>query len=439
MFYDDVIKSYGDINYKINKLYCEKYNLDLIVSHTKIYSDRCAAWERLPLILKHIKDYDYIVWIDADAFFYINSNNIIDIITNNINNINNINNNNKDVNFIFSKDIDYDNINTGIFIVKNSQYSIDFITKWAYDEDLYKNNPFPKWWDQGVLIDMYNKNILDIQNNQITYDYGILQHFREEELVRLAIQPLICHCAGKNKYERLNISTNYYNKITTEYVLDFEAEKQEYESKNSAKQNYLNDLKQIIINSNTPLEGNCFYHHETLHLYPDLYTKQINLFWCGKQAITHICEIGFNAGHSSLLMLLGRNNTPLNFTIFDIGEHSYTKPSIEYMQSHFTHINFEYIEGDSTVTMPNWITDNQQCIGIYDVVHVDGGHSEHCIANDMKNTNMLIKINGLVIIDDTNAPEINKYVDFYISTGMYIEVNVLKSFGYQHRIIKKIK
>ena len=43
------------------------------------------------------------------------------------------------------------------------------------------------------------------------------------------------------------------------------------------------------------------------------------------------------------------------------------------------------------------------------------------------------------IIDDTNAPEINKYVDFYISTGMYIEVNVLKSFGYQHRIIKKIK
>ena len=29
MFYDDAIKDYGDINYKINKLYCEKYQLDL--------------------------------------------------------------------------------------------------------------------------------------------------------------------------------------------------------------------------------------------------------------------------------------------------------------------------------------------------------------------------------------------------------------------------
>ena len=57
----------------------------------------------------------------------------------------------------------------------------------------------------------------------------------------------------------------------------------------------------------------------------------------------------------------------------------------------------------------------------------------------MKNTMMLVKKNGLVIIDDTNAPEINKYVDFYISTGIFVEINVLNSYGYQHRIIKKIK
>jgi hypothetical protein len=433
MFYDDAIKDYGDINYNINKLYCEKYHLDLIVSHTKLYKDRHSAWERLPLILKHIKNYDYIVWIDADAFFYLHSPNIINF-------LNNVNN--KDFNFIFSKDIEYDNINTGIFIVKNTQYSIDFITKWAYDEDLYKNNPYPGWWDQGVLIDMYNKNILDIQNNQITYDYGILQHFREEELVRfatLARQPYVFHCAGKNRYDRFNISTHYYNNINKNYIMNFEIEKQDYESKNSEKQIYLDDLKNIILNGNTPLEGNCFYHHETLHLYSDLYTKQLNLFWCGKQAISRICEIGFNAGHSSLLMLLGRDKTQLEFTIFDIGQHPYTKPSIEYMKSKFTHVNFEYIEGDSTITMPKWIYENKKNIETYDIVHVDGGHSEHCISHDMKNTMMLVKKNGLVIIDDTNAPEINKYVDFYISTGIFVEINVLNSYGYQHRIIKKIK
>lgn len=35
MFYNDAIKKYGDITYKINKLYCDKHNIDLIVSNEK--------------------------------------------------------------------------------------------------------------------------------------------------------------------------------------------------------------------------------------------------------------------------------------------------------------------------------------------------------------------------------------------------------------------
>jgi len=35
MFYDDNIKSYCDINYNINKLYCEKHNLKIILSNEK--------------------------------------------------------------------------------------------------------------------------------------------------------------------------------------------------------------------------------------------------------------------------------------------------------------------------------------------------------------------------------------------------------------------
>jgi len=57
----------------------------------------------------------------------------------------------------------------------------------------------------------------------------------------------------------------------------------------------------------------------------------------------------------------------------------------------------------------------------------------------MKNADMLVKIDGIVIIDDTNMPEINKYVDLYISNGNYIELNLSKTHGYEHRIIKKIK
>lgn len=219
-------------------------------------------------------------------------------------------------------------------------------------------------------------------------------------------------------------------------IMDFL--KSEYESKNSEKQIYLDGLKKIIVNSNTSLEGNCFYHHQSLNIYPELYSKQLNIFWCGKQAITNICEIGFNAGHSSMLLLLGRDATPLNFTIFDIGEHPYTKPSFDYIKSKFAHVNFEYIEGDSTVTMPKWINNNKELVGKYDVVHVDGGHSDHCIRHDMRNANLLVKQNGIVIIDDTNDSNINKYVDMYIAKKNYRELNLLPSHGYQHRIIKKM-
>ena len=213
--------------------------------------------------------------------------------------------------------------------------------------------------------------------------------------------------------------------------------KNDYENHSVEKQKILDDLKILIIDSKGSLEGNYFYVHASLNLNPDLYAKQLNLFWCGKQAITKICEIGFNAGHSTMLLLLGRDKKPLDFTIFDIGKHPYTKPCLNYIQSQFSQINFEYIEGDSTVSMPKWIKANVKQMGLYDVVHVDGGHSEHCISNDMKNADILVKKGGIVIIDDTNLPHINKYVDEYVSSGAYRKMDVLRTIRNPHRIIQK--
>lgn len=218
--------------------------------------------------------------------------------------------------------------------------------------------------------------------------------------------------------------------------------KSEYESKNEQKLCYLNDLEEIVRNSKSKrcvLEGNCFYHHSSFREFPELYSKQVNLFWCGKQAVKNMCEIGFNAGHSSMLLLLGRSETPLNFTIFDIGHHTYTKPACEYMKSKFPFVNFEYIEGDSTITMPEWIDNHQELKHTYDVIHVDGGHNKHCITNDMKNSDFLLKKDGIMIVDDTDNDYIDDNVNLYISNGNYEEVELLPTQGYPHRVIKKIK
>ncbi len=213
---------------------------------------------------------------------------------------------------------------------------------------------------------------------------------------------------------------------------------QEYESLKPEMVIYLEDLKSIILEhiQGQVFEGNCFYYHASLNVFPELYTKQLNLYWCGKQA-TKICEIGFNAGHSTMLLLLGNKNH-VQYTVFDIGHHKYTRPCFNYIQQAFANADFEYVEGDSTVTMPEWIDARPEAKSTYDIVHVDGGHSEYCASNDMKNADALLKPGGIMIIDDTDAPQINKLVDLYIASKKYVELCVLKTFGYPHRIINKI-
>jgi hypothetical protein len=203
MFYTDNIKSYADINKKINKLYCDKYKIELLYSNKINYKDRKSNWERFPFILENIQNYDYLIWIDSDAFFYIDSPNIIDIINENLN---------KDL--IFSQDIGNKNINTGFFIIKNSSFSIDFLTKWAYDQEIYELCMNKKRWnDQEVLIYLYENNIMDIKNKSIVYNYGILQHFYENELTNFDKKPFIYHLAGRKIDERNNASTKYYENV----------------------------------------------------------------------------------------------------------------------------------------------------------------------------------------------------------------------------------
>lgn len=207
---------------------------------------------------------------------------------------------------------------------------------------------------------------------------------------------------------------------------------------------HLARLHEIVVASGESLEGNCFYVHQTLNRFPELFPKQLNLYSCGKTA-TRICEIGFNAGHSALLMLLGcgvgltggvRPRPPLEFLIFDIGEHKYTRPALDYLATAFPHVRFTYAEGDSTKTMPEWIVGNPG--NTYDVIHVDGGHTEHCIKNDMMNADKMLNPGGILIVDDTQDPTINLYADAYIASGVYKELDALATVGYKHRVLQKL-
>lgn len=196
-------------------------------------------------------------------------------------------------------------------------------------------------------------------------------------------------------------------------------------------ENIIEDLEKIIINSDCKLEGNCFYSHNTLKKNKKYENKQKNLIWCGSKIKDKVCEIGFNAGHSALLMLFN-NNKDIDFTIFDIGRHKYTRPTLEYLKNYFKDTNFEYIEGNSIKTIPEWIKNNK--VGCFDVVHIDGGHSKKCIENDLMNADILVKEGGIIIIDDTGISVINNCVEEYLLKNYEEVFDITKT---SHRVIRK--
>lgn len=374
----------------------------------------------------HNCQYQIVIFLDSDAWIQ-NPNYIRDII--------NRLNTDETKHGCFSRDpytSSYTFINSGSFILKVNDF-----TKNMYNEllkNIQNNRTFHNQWpyDQYYISEyvVLNRHKFDIYKTDIlNTPYGIaLRHnwYKNKDMYR-----------DMNELLERDIMLTYENFDYQKFIDDTPII-EEYDNFKDKREFIINGLKNIIIHCKSILEGNCFYHHQTLNIYPELFYKQMNLFWLGKKADKRICEIGFNAGHSTMLLLLGRDITPIDFTIFDIGHHDYTKPCLSYIKTQFAHVNFEYVEGDSTVVIPQWIDKNRNILGKYDLIHVDGGQSEHCISNDMKNADILVKKDGYIIIDDTDMQHINQYVDIYLSTGQYSEIKYCETKGCTHRIIQKM-
>ena len=223
MWYNDKIKKFADLNYRINKLYCDKYNIDIYKSDEVTYKNRKPTWEKIPLILKYLTQYDYVMWVDADAFFLKDARDIRQLIRKT-----------PDKHFIFSEDISTNispnispNINAGVYIVKNTEYSIQCLNYWGYDNDLYKEVSrrnkagITVWNDQAGLIIMYDEqNKFNIRQHSVVYDYGVIQNF-DVNCIKESYEkekPYILHMAGalgtytgeKNE-KRYTISKKYYD------------------------------------------------------------------------------------------------------------------------------------------------------------------------------------------------------------------------------------
>jgi hypothetical protein len=123
------------------------------------------------------------------------------------------------------------------------------------------------------------------------------------------------------------------------------------------------------------------------------------------------------------------------FRVFDLNNHMYSKKAFEYLGSQYPQVR-EMIVGDSTLTLPQYIKDRPDQIGTYDIIHVDGGHSQDIVISDIFFTDMLLKSGGIMIIDDTNIPHIQNTIERLLRKG-YTFLHQLPTFGYMHCFLVK--
>ncbi len=221
---------------------------------------------------------------------------------------------------------------------------------------------------------------------------------------------------NQNKIKKMNEHKIKYNFLSENEKRDI----QEIICK--AKEIITNDLLPIIKSTNELLEGNIFMFHHTTKYTNEFFDKQVNFVLAAKkqEKDNNILEIGFNAGFSTLLMLL--SNDTINITCVDICEHSYTKLCFQKLKEIFGN-RLNLLPGSSVNVVPTLKGNN------YDLIHIDGCHLVNIAELDIINCLKLCKKGTVLIMDDTQDASlfnlwykyVNKFGLISFNYGNYVD------------------
>lgn len=175
----------------------------------------------------------------------------------------------------------------------------------------------------------------------------------------------------------------------------------------------IKSLDDIVRASGDVFEGNCFYIHTTFDSTPERVNKQTNLVNISKKA-NNILEIGFNAGHSTLLMLL--SNPECHVSIVDICQHPYTLPCYNLLKTLFPWRLHLYPGPSAHVMMEKLDAEP------FDLIHIDGAHDEYLASIDFENSRKKSRPGTIVVFDDTDIPHLKKIWDRYIENQVVTEI-----------------
>lgn len=250
------------------------------------------------------------------------------------------------------------------------------------------------FYDQPFFV--YNAFKYKIYDNKKINRFVLNKYYEDIIYENIDINHKIIHFpGGVGKYLKIGKMKTILNTIKDAIIVNNIKKTKEIINEN---------LLPIINNCNENLEGNIFMLHHTTE-YTDIFVNKAknisNLVLNG--SIKNVMEIGFNAGFSTLLMLVSNPN--INVCCFDLGEHSYTLPCFKKLKEIFGD-RLEIIIGDSTKILKNVNTK-------FDLIHIDGGHSTEVATSDIVNSYRLSKHGTILIMDDYDFVNIHELWDTF--------------------------
>jgi hypothetical protein len=211
MWWTPSIDAYAKITWKINCIESQRHGFDVVQSN-KSRDKRSYSWQRVMMLRRYLRDYNYVVWCDADAS--LNPDRISSLV--NFFNFHNF------PSIILSDDLDVSwnyemlnttlsveektkcNLNAGIVIVKNCQEGSRFLERWH--ESVHAN-------DQTALRMLYHDHITKPTKSLgsvVKIPYGTLQSYPCYPDVRLSwdrrkrYKPFFYHLPGTSLQARVD-------------------------------------------------------------------------------------------------------------------------------------------------------------------------------------------------------------------------------------------
>lgn len=143
-------ESYRKYVFPSLKKYAEKYSFDLLHYDEKLDSlNRSPHWQKILLMKKHLHNYDWLVWIDADVM----------VMNHRINIKNYFPENHKMLAYeLFDSDTKND-FNSGLFFLKGkNDWSNTYLDQVYHGDHFYSKNPDAHYFDQSAMVFVMNKH-----------------------------------------------------------------------------------------------------------------------------------------------------------------------------------------------------------------------------------------------------------------------------------------